>query len=321
MTKSFLPLACLGIALVACEPKESVAPDETPAPAAEAASTENEEEMSEEEAKAAKLAKRFADLEEAKTKEAARWTDEMKAGAKALVEADYKNAGEAIKAILASPHRNPDNVARDEFRHPAETLAFFGLKQDMTVVEMGPGAGWYTEILAPFLSKKGKLVVNNGDPNGPEDSGGTFYARRFQYFTESNPDLYGKIVQHRPGADGALNLGAAESADAVLVIRGLHGITRRGDLPKTLETIHATLKPGGILGIVQHRAAEGADVTKTAEQGYVPQAYMVEQVEAAGFKLEEASEVNANANDTHDHPEGVWTLPPTLALGDQDADK
>ena len=323
MKRALAPLACLGLALFACEPKETVTPDATQTEAEATADGENNEaaEMSEEEARAAKLAQRFADLEEAKKAEAARWTDEMKAAAKALVEADYKNASEAIAAILAGTHRNPENVARDAYRHPAETLAFFKLEQNMTVVEMGPGGGWYTEILAPFLAKKGKLMVNNGDPNGPEDEGGTFYARRFQYFVESNPDLYGKIEQHRPGEGGALNLGPAESADAVLVIRGLHGITRRGELDATLDVVHSTLKKGGTFGVIQHRAADDADVTKTAEDGYIPQPWLVAAIEAKGFKLEEASEINANANDTHDHPEGVWTLPPTLALGDQDADK
>jgi predicted methyltransferase len=325
MQRAILPLLSVSAFLVACEPDAAttapdVATSETAGTDEAASDEEDNAAQSEEEAKAARLAKRFEELEAKKAEDAKRWTDEMKAEAKKLVDADHKDAGTAIAAILAGGHRHPDNVARDGHRHPAETLAFFGIKQDMTVVEVGPGAGWYSEILAPLLAKKGKHVVNNGDANGPETEGGTFYARRFQYFLDQNADLYGKVVQEHP-KDGELNLGAADSADAVLIIRGLHGHARRGTLDKTLDTVHSTLKTGGILGVVQHRAAEGADVKESAPAGYVPQAWLVEQIEAKGFKLEESSELNANPKDTRDHAEGVWTLPPTLALGDEDADK
>jgi len=324
MERRTLSLLAVGSLLLACQPDTPTTPP-TAAPVADAdadagpAASETAE-PTEEEARAARLAARLAELETVKADNAKRWTPELTAAATKLAGAKYKNAGAAITAIVASGHRHPDNVARDPQRHPVETLKFFGITQKMTVVEMGPGAGWYSEILAPFLAKSGKHVVNNGDPDGPETEGGTFYARRFQYFLDQSAEVYGKVVQERPEGD-TLNIGAAGSADAVLIIRGLHGHARRGTLDATLKTVHTTLKKGGILGVVQHRAADDADVAESSPAGYVPQPWLVEQIEAQGFKLKGASEVNANPKDTRDHAEGVWTLPPSMALGDKDADK
>src|SRR5690606_5182618 len=120
----------------------------------------------------------------------ARWTDEMRASAKKLAEATYKDTKKGLKKIQASEHRQPGNAERDQYRHPAETLAFFGIKPTMTVVEVGPGAGWYTELLAPLLAKKGKLVIDSPDPNGDRAVGGTFYGVRIKAFLESSPELY-----------------------------------------------------------------------------------------------------------------------------------
>ena len=339
----FIPLTAALLAM-ACSPKQDDAPSadaqktaaagdankeaakETPekaaakaadAPKADDAKTEAEKEAE----KLAKIQKRLADLKAATEKESTRWTDEMKQAAKQLAEADAGDLGARIDAILASNHRRPGNADRDTSRHPKETLQFFGITPTQTVIEVGPGAGWYTEILAPMLAKSGKLIVNSGDPNGPETEGRIVYARRTRDFLASNADLYGKVDVVIPSKPGNFELGADASADTVLVIRGLHGVTRRGELADNLKEMLRVLKPGGTLGIVQHRGTEGADPVKSAEGGYVPQAWLIKQVEAAGFKLVEASEINANANDQHEHPEGVWTLPPTLTLGDKDRAK
>lgn len=332
MRRIVLTSLCLALMAPGCE--KTTAPEpaqtetdtaqaetETEAEAeAEAEPTEEEIKAAEEAARAERLKQRFAELEKAREAEAARWTDDMRADAKKLAGTKFKSTKSALPKILKGSHRKPGNADRDAARHPAETLTFFGIKPTMTVVEVGPGGGWYTELLAPLLAAKGKLVVDAPNPDGPETEGATFYGRRVKYFLDSSPELYGKVELITADSENA-PYGPAGSADAVLVIRGLHGNARSGSLDKKLTDIFAVLKPGGTFGVVQHRAAEGADPMKAAEQGYLPEAWLIEKIEAAGFKLDEKSEINANPKDTHDHPEGVWTLPPTLALGDKDKDK
>lgn len=331
MRRILLPSLCLAFIAPACE--KTTAPEPAPAPAATTETTPEEDEAAKAEAEAAEKAaaeeaaraekakQRLASLEEDREAEAARWTDEMRAAAKKLAETKHKTTKAGLQKIVKGTHRRPGNAERDAARHPVETLTFLGIKPTMTVVEAGPGAGWYTELLAPLLAAKGKLVVDAADPDGPETEGSTYYGRRVKYFIESAPELYGKVEMLIAGKSENAPYGPAESADAVLVIRGLHGTARSGKLGERLADFHAVLKPGGILGVVQHRAAEGADWEQTAPQGYLPQAWLVEQIEAAGFELEEASEINANPKDTHEWEQGVWTLPPTLALGDTDRDK
>jgi predicted methyltransferase len=278
-------------------------------------------EAKEAEERKAELAKDLAALEEWKVAEKARWTPEVEAELVKLAEADHADAAKAVKAVLASKHRVPKNVERDQYRHPAETLAFMGIKPDMTVIEVGPGEGWYTEILAPVLAKKGKLLVTDYDPAGPEDKGTTLYARRFQAFLERSPAAFGKIERLVQTEGAPLELGADGTADVVLVFRGMHGWVNRGTWDANIKEVHAVLKPGGVLGIEQHRANDDANAEETSKQGYLPQPWLVEKLEAAGFTLEEASEINANPKDTKDHPEGVWTLPPSLELGETDKAK
>ena len=268
----------------------------------------------------ARMAKRFAEIDEWKAAEKTRWTDEIEAGVAKLV-ASEASAADALTALIASPHRLPKNVARDQYRHPAETLAFFGIEPSMTVIEVGPGWGWYTELLAPMLANKGKLIVTDFDPDGPEDKGRTIYGRRFQAFRQRSEAAYGKIERVVQGEDKDLDLAPKGEADVVFIVRGMHGWVNRDVVDANLKEVSDALKPGGIAAVVQHRAKAGTDAKETAKQGYLPQAFVVEQFEKAGFTLVEASEVNANPKDTTDHPEGVWTLPPTLALGDTDKDK
>jgi len=222
-----------------------------------------------------------------------------------------ETASGSVAAAIAGSHRSEENRARDPYRHPAETLAFFGLEPTMTVVEMAPGGGWYTEILAPTLKAQGKLVAAIPDPEESE------YGERFMTFLQSEPVLYSEVEPVIFMPPERVSLGPDGSADMVVTFRSTHGWINRDQAADVYAAMFRVLKPGGILGVVQHRADEGADPAVTAEDGYVPEAYVIGLAEAAGFVLDETSEINANPSDDHDHPEGVWTLPPSLRLGEE----
>jgi predicted methyltransferase len=251
--------------------------------------------------------------------EKARWTPEMRAEAKALTDRAFPNGKAAITAAMNAKFRKPANAARDKYRHPAETLDFFGFKPNMTVVEYGPGEGWYTELLAPALAKKGKLIATTADVNGPPESRATFYAERWKALLDTSPDLYGK-VESTTVTGPKLNVPEG-SVDMVLVTRHLHNMVNAKSLDQWLATFHTALKPGGVLGIEEHRAKADAEPEESSKKGYVPEKWAIQKIEAAGFKLAGKSEVNANAKDTKDHAEGVWALPPTLKNGDKDKEK
>jgi predicted methyltransferase len=253
--------------------------------------------------------------------EIARWTPDLHAKAAALAGKVYPSMDAALKAVMASPVRKPGDADRDKYRHPVETLGLFGIKPNMTVLEVGPGEGWYTELLAPSLAAKGKLIDTSGDPNGPDDSRGTFYAQRWQKILGTSPELYGKVqTVVVDGKAPSLASIPAGTLDAAILMREVHGMVNGGTFGTWLTEIRKALKPNGILGIEEHRAKDGADPLASSKQGYVPQQYVIDQVQAAGFKLAGKSEVNANAKDTKDYPEGVWALPPTLERGDKDRD-
>ncbi len=269
---------------------------------------------------AAKLAADRAQWETDSKAEAARWTPEVHAAANALATAKYASLKAGVTAALKGPHRKPASAARDQYRHPLETLEFFGLKPNMTVLEYGPGEGWYTEILAPVLASKGKLIITSPDPSGPPESRGTFYGERLKRFLDNAPEIYGK-VERLITQPGPPRIGLEDKLDMVILARELHGAHQNKQLPALLGEVFKALKPGGILGVEQHRAAEGANPDESAKKGYLPQAWLIEQAEAVGFKLAGKSEVNANAKDTKDYPEGVWTLPPSFELKDKDHQK
>jgi predicted methyltransferase len=226
-----------------------------------------------------------------------------------------------LRAVIASSDRPQEEVARDKYRHPLETLEFFGVRDDMTLVELWPGNGWYTAILAPLLAEKGKLVVTNGDPNGPAADHGTQMAKQYAARLTAKPDDFAKVEVHviHPPAD--LSLGPDGSADAVLTFRNVHNWMTAGIADQVFAAAFRVLKPGGVLGIEEHRAKADADPKKVADTGYVPEQLVIDLAEKAGFRLEARSEINANPNDTKDYPKGVWTLPPVLRLGDQDRAK
>jgi predicted methyltransferase len=257
---------------------------------------------------------------EAHQAELARLTPELRAEVQSLAEKSYPNARAALRAVVAGKHRKPANVERDPARRPVETLEFLGFRPDQTVLEVGPGEGWYTELLAPALAKRGKLLVTMGDPNGPKTERATYYAERTQLLLDRVPELFSKV--ERVIVDGqSPTLDLEGKVDLAIVFRGMHGMARSGTLPLWLAQLHKALRPKGILGVEQHRAAPDADPATSAPLGYLPEPWLIEQIEAAGFKLAAKSEINANPKDTKDHPDGVWSLPPSLRQGDTDREK
>jgi len=226
----------------------------------------------------------------------------------------------ALAKAVAGEHRAAENSVRDAARHPQQTLEFFGFDPGLTIVEVFPGGGWYTEILAPAVRGHGKLVA----ASFPEDSTSEYMQRvRGEFLAKlaAEPTVYDQVqvIGYAPGADAAL--GAPGSADLVLSFRNLHSFYRNDTLAKFFADAFAVLKSGGTLGIVQHRAPAGSDPEGGKQAAYLPQAWVVEQAEAAGFKLAASSEINANPRDTADHPGGVWALPPSLRHGDTDREK
>jgi predicted methyltransferase len=221
-----------------------------------------------------------------------------------------------LRAAIASSDRPASEVERDKWRHPAETLEFFGIREDMTVVELWPGGGWYTAILAPLLAEKGKLVVTNMDPNGPSESAKSYAAR-----LASKPNDFAKVDVKLINPPADISLGADGSADAVVTFRNFHNWVRDGIADKVLAASFRVLKAGGVFGVEEHRAKADADPSKVGDTGYVPEAMVIDLAQKAGFHLDGSSEVNANPKDTKDYPKGVWTLPPVLRLGDVDRAK
>jgi len=225
-----------------------------------------------------------------------------------------------LRAAVDAGHRSVANVARDGWRHPYETLKFFGIKPTDTVVELVPGAGgWYTEILAPYLRDKGQLIAAGDDPASPS-AYSQRSAARFKAKMDSQA-VYGKvqITAFDPDA-GKLDLGKPGSADAVLTFRNVHNWMAEGDdkTQAVFKAVYAALKPGGTFGVVEHRRPLSQPADPKAASGYVHEAQVIKLAEGAGFKLVARSEINANPKDTADHEKGVWTLPPVYANGDKD---
>lgn len=219
----------------------------------------------------------------------------------------------ALEAAIAAPHRSEANRARDKYRNPGQTLAFFGIKPDMHVVELWPGGGWYTEILAPYLAEKGRLTV------APPVARTEAMAK----FLDADSARYGKVIRANfPAAEGAVPV-LPGSADMVVTFRNVHN-WRFGGVDQAQEAfnqIYTMLKPGGVLGVVDHRLPEAMDSAKEEKSGYMKKSSIVAFATKAGFRLAAESEINANPRDTHDWEKGVWTLPPRLINGDVDRDK
>jgi predicted methyltransferase len=195
-----------------------------------------------------------------------------------------------------------------------------GFKPNQTVLEYGPGEGWFTELLAPAVAKNGKLIVTSTDAAGARDQRATYYGVRTKLFLDGLPEAFGKV--ETVVIDSKVpKLPQSGSVDLILLFRGAHGMYNNKVLDGWLAEFHRALKPKGILGVEQHRAAPGANPEQSSKQGYLPEAFLIESIEQAGFKLLAKSEINANPKDTKDYPDGVWALPPTLRGGDKDREK
>ncbi|MFN7398389.1 MAG: class I SAM-dependent methyltransferase [Sandaracinobacter sp.] len=225
-----------------------------------------------------------------------------------------------IEASANGAHRSDANKARNQYRHPVETLTFFGLKPTMTVVEISPGGGWYTEVLAPVLKDKGRYIAAHNNPMG--SPGAQRQRAAFLEKVTASPDIYGKVAVTSFGKGIEGNIAAPGSADMVLTFRNVHNWMGADFAPAAFKAFYAALKPGGVLGVVEHRMPEDRpDTDDSRQSGYVKTSEVIRMAEAAGFKLAAQSEVNATPKDTADHPPGVWTLPPNFALGDTDRAK
>jgi len=213
-------------------------------------------------------------------------------------------------------HRSEKNSARDAYRKPLETLSWLGLKEDMAVVEITPGGGWYTEILAPYLREKGRFYAAGFDASSTVD----YFRRNAKKFNDklaTNPAVYDKVIVTELAPPTKTRIAPPGSIDMVLTFRNVHSWMSANNSDEVLAAMYAALKPGGILGVVEHRGKPDTKQDPKAKSGYVNEAYTIAMAEKAGFKLIEKSELLANSKDTANHPKGVWTLPPTLSLGDE----
>jgi len=220
----------------------------------------------------------------------------------------------SLDKIMAGEHRSDANRARDVYRHPKQTLAFFGVKPESTVVEISPGGGWYAELLAPYLRDRGQYVA-------------VFSAlsvtglKNFKDKLAARPALYDKTRIVSMGVPDKLDIRPEGGADFVLTFRNVHNWVDDDNVDAFMRSFFDALKPGGVLGVVEHRAKPGSKLKAAIETGYMTEEYVIKHALMAGFKLDAKSEVNANPKDTKDYKKGVWTLPPTLTEGEVDRAK
>ena len=232
---------------------------------------------------------------------------------------------EVITPILNSDHRSEENKARDAFRHPQKIIEFYDIKPSDTVLEVWPGNGWYSEILGPYLKDKGQLVaatfgINN---ENSKDKRLAFWTKIAIEYREkmSDEELYGEVIFTEFEPPERLDVAEVDSIDKALIIRSLHIWDEVGQMQQGLQSVFKALKPGGVLGVVQHRSTQISDFASSAPEGYLAENYVIQAAENAGFELVASSDINSNPKDTKDYPKGVYTLPPTLAMGALDQDK
>jgi predicted methyltransferase len=230
-----------------------------------------------------------------------------------------QSTSQELDRILAGAQRSEENRARDRYRHPKATLLFFGVRPEMSVMEVWPEPGWYTEVLAPLLADKGKYyaAVIAPDPNSE------YIRHRLEAFhakLAARPPLYGRVAMVTFPLDGSDVVDPA-TLDMVVTFRNIHNWMGRDQAAQAFATMFRALKPGGVLGVVEHRGNPAVPQDPKAKSGYVNEDYAIKLIEAQGFRLVGQSQVNANPKDTRDYEQGVWTLPPTYRLGDKDRDK
>ena len=225
-----------------------------------------------------------------------------------------------LRAALAGRARTPAEGARDGARHPRETLEFFGLRDDARVVELWPGGGYYTAILAPVLAECGQLVVTHFDPAGDPKDANVEESKAILERLAAAPDVFAKVGKQQI-ARPMPRLGPGNSADFVFTFRNVHNWIAGGYAGAVFASIAHVLKPGGVLGVEEHRGRPGMTMKEIRDNGYVPEDVVIALAERVGLELVGRSELNANPRDTKDHPSGVWSLPPTFAEKEADHDK
>ena len=230
-----------------------------------------------------------------------------------------------LSSILKSEHRSEANKLRDQYRNPEQVIEFFGVEPDDNVIEFWPGSGWYSEILAPYLKEAGAFFAATFDENNlnSSDKRDVYWSKVAKKYKNKMSDagLYGD-VRFSTFDNSQLQGDVPENEiDVALIIRSIHIWDEKGDLASGLGEVYRVLKPGGTLGIVQHRANAISELSAIAVDGYMDERYVISAAEKAGFKLVASSEVNSNFKDTKDYPKGVYTLPPTLAMGSTDREK
>lgn len=226
-----------------------------------------------------------------------------------------------IGSAVISKHRSERHKTRDVYRHPAQTLDFFGVQSNMTVIEIWPGKGWYSEIIAPFIKSGDGQFIAAGFPQNTGPEWRQNMQRDYQKWLELDPEQYGPVKIVELGPPSYWQIAPNESVDAILTFRNVHNWLKGGYEADMFNTFYKALKPGGLLGVTDHRALPDTDIETMKSSGYLTEKLVIELAQKAGFVLEASSEINANALDTTQHPKGVWTLPPTLRLGDEDRDK
>ncbi len=236
------------------------------------------------------------------------------------------NAQAGVDALLdkaiTGAHRSAANKARDLHRHPKETLLFFGLKPEMTVVEVWPDTGWFAEVLIPVLRERGKYIAAQYPLEHRQTSRSNRAARaEFETKVKATPAIYGRVTFSEVSAPETVEMAPPGSVDLVLAFRSVHVWAARGNCEAMFKAMFDVLKPGGFLGVTDHRAKEGTSFREMVRSGYVSESFVIEAAENAGFKLAGRSEISANPRDTKDYGEGVWALPPSLAAGAKDREK
>ena len=214
-------------------------------------------------------------------------------------------------------HRSDAHKHRNQYRNPAQTLEFFGISSDMTVIEVWPGRGWYTEILAPWLHHGGGRLIAAGWPADMGPEWRLNFRAQYNQSLKDNHNLYGQVDVTELGPPNYWSIAEPGTADAIVTFRNVHNWLAGDFAEKAFHAMFRALKPGGILGVVDHRAKPGTDLETMKKSGYITEAMVVELAGLAGFVFEAGSEINANPLDSTDHPAGVWTLPPALRLGDE----
>jgi predicted methyltransferase len=238
------------------------------------------------------------------------------------VSAMAADAQDPLATAISSPSRTAKFTVRDQYRHPLETLRFFGLRPNQTVVEIWPGRGWYMEILAPYLRDQGKYYAAIEAPNVPGATKETKEnAAALQRRIADDPAHLGKVVITEFHPPQLTEICPPGTADVVLTFRNVHNWLETGQQQAQFNAFFKALKPGGVLGVVEHRAKPGTSLEEMRKSGYMDEDYVKKLAATAGFRLDAASPINNNPKDTKDYPDGVWTLPPTLTLGDKDRAK